>query len=209
MSDLKAIVARGYDQIAARYAAWSLTERRAERERYTQRLIDQLDPGAKLLELGCGSGNITTKRLAEHFDVTGVDLSAEQIALAKQHVPQASFIHADMTSLDFPADSFDAVAAFYSLIHIPRLEQAALFSRIKAWLKPGGLFLATLGWYDMEAEFADDWLGVQMYWSSYDAETNQNLLKDLGFTLLSAQKETDIEDGDRVSFLWIIAQKEL
>jgi ubiquinone/menaquinone biosynthesis C-methylase UbiE len=207
MSDLKAIVARGYDQIAARYAAWSVTERRVERERYTQILIDRLEPGAELLELGCGSAAITTKRLAERFHLTGVDLSAEQIALAKQHVPHARFIHADMTRLNFSDASFDAVAAFYSLFHIPRSEQAALLSQINTWLKPGGLLLATLGCYDMEAEFTPDWLGAEMYWSSYDAATNKNLVSEAGFTLLSAEIETDIEEGDSVSFLWILAQK--
>lgn len=42
-----------------------------------------LPEGARVLELGCGSGNITTRRLAERFIVTGMDISARQIELAQ------------------------------------------------------------------------------------------------------------------------------
>lgn len=207
MGDAKSIVARGYDQIAARYAAWSVTERRIERERYTQSLIDRLDRGAKLLELGCGSRHITTKRLAKRFELIGVDRSPKQIALAKQQVPHATFIQADMSELSFSEASFDAVTAFYSLLHLPRLEQAALLQRIALWLKPAGLFVATMAWHAMEAEIVDDWLGAPMCWSSFDSATNQEMVSSAGLTLISAKKETDYEDGELISFLWIIAQK--
>lgn len=48
------------------------------------------------------------------------------------------------TAVDFPARSFDAVTAFYSIGHVPKQLHATLFARISTWLRPSGLFLAAL-----------------------------------------------------------------
>ena len=92
-----------------------------------------------MLELGCGAGVPTTQRLAERFAVTGVDISARQIALARRNVPGATFMHADMTALAFAAETFDAVCAFYAFSHVPREEHAALLRQIAAGCTPSGL----------------------------------------------------------------------
>lgn len=203
----KKIVADGYDRIAERHLEWALDARAEERARYTDALLHRLRPGAEVLELGCGVGIPTTLQLAERFDVTGVDISGQQIALARQNVPSARFLHADMAVLDLPPSSFDGVAAFYSLIHLPRDEQGALLQAIALWLRPGGWLVATLGADEVEAGFEEDWLGAPMYWSSFDAETNQRLVADAGLYVASACEETAEEFGQPVTFLWIIAQK--
>lgn len=65
--DPKEIVAQGYDQIAARYAEWAPSVRVEERAHYTNVLLESLPESAEILELGCGSGLPTTRRLAERF----------------------------------------------------------------------------------------------------------------------------------------------
>ena len=135
--DPKQLVEQGYDRIAERHLAWGQETRSEERARYTALLLDGLPPGAEVLELGCGAGIPTTQALAERFRVTGVDISARQIELARQNAPQARLIRADITELDFPRGSFDGVAAFYSLIHVPCEEQAQLLPRVAQWLRPG------------------------------------------------------------------------
>lgn len=203
----KAIVERGYDQIAEIYAAWTLHSRVEERERYTAALLGRLAAGASVLELGCGLGMPTTARLAQQFYVTGVDISARHIALARERIPGANFIHADMTTLSFPEDYFDAVAAFYSLIHVPRDEQGPLLKAIASWLRPGGLLFASMGAHADAGSLDQDWLGAAMYWSHYDSTTNKQLLQDAGLHILHAVEATEMEDGDPVTFLWVIAQK--
>src|SRR5688500_17867300 len=111
--DPKRIVADGYDAIAPRYLEWSGRDPSPERMRYLGRLLELLPPSADVLELGCGAGVPVTRAIAETCQVTAVDISAAQIALARQHVPGASFIQADITALDFPAATFHAVVAFY------------------------------------------------------------------------------------------------
>lgn len=203
----KQIVADGYDKIAEQHEQWAGKVRIEERAKYTAVLLESLPEGAEILELGCGSGKPTTLELAERFTVTGVDISTKQVALAQRKVPRASFIHADMTQLDFQDSRFDAVAAFYSLIHVPRQEQVDLMCKITSWLRPGGLLVATMGARSTESFINEDFLGKPMYWSSFDSETNRRLVKEAGLNIVSAREETAEEFDQPITFLWIIAQK--
>ena len=207
MTDPKEIVAHGYNQIADIHAEWAMRTRSEERARYANILLERLPDSATLLELGCGVGFPTTVLLAQRFRVTGVDISARHIVMASERIPHATFIHADMTQLTFPPEHFDAVAAFYSLIHVPRDEQPALLSAIARWLRPGGLLVASMGARSEVGSIEDNWLGAPMYWSHFDSVTNQRLVQAVGLDILSAVEETDTEDGEMVTFLWVVAQK--
>src|SRR5215212_9745647 len=201
------IVAAGYDQIAETYPEWASRVRGRARKHYTQVLLDRLPDGAAVLDLGCATGELLTRQLAQRFTVTGVDISPRQIELAKQRISQATFIRADMTELEFPPESFDAVAAFYSLTHVPREDVALLLRSIYAWLRPGGLFVASLGAGDDPGGVEDDWLGVPMYFSAFDSATSRRLVEAAGFEVVSAQDEVDEENGMRIVFLWVVARK--
>lgn len=203
----KRIVEEGYDRIAEQYCAWAAPVRTDERKRYTSILLEHIASDADVLELGCGTGLPTTYELAQRFVVTGVDLSARHVAMARQNVPHGTFIHVDMSQVDFPPMSFDAVAAFYSLVHVPRYEHPRLLHKIARWLRCRGLFVATL-WPDAnEATFADDWFGRKMYWSGFDSETSRKLVRAAGMDLVRADEETADEFGEAITFLWIVTQR--
>ena len=203
----KQVVARSYDAIAERHAEWAATIRQEERARFATILTAAFPPGATLLELGCGTAGLTTQTLARHFRLTGVDISSRSIQLARQNLSSALFVAADMSAADFPNSSFDAVAAFYSIIHVPRDELAALFQRIFAWLRPGGLFVATMNGSDTAGSFEDDWLGAPMFWSGYDPPTTRRLVEAAGFQVDSLTLETADEDGEPTSFWWLVARR--
>ncbi len=211
--DPKQLVASGYDRIAQRYL--ELAQRNlagdttSARMRYLHKLLERLPTDAQILELGCGAGVPCTQMLAQHGHVTGVDISAAQIALARQHIPDATLIQSDMMTLTFPPASLDVVVAFYSIIHLPCSEQAVLIERLAAWLRPGGWFLANLGASNDPGSIEPEWLGTAMYWSSYDAQTNLDLISQAGFTLVETDTLIDDEDGEPVSFLWILARKDV
>jgi ubiquinone/menaquinone biosynthesis C-methylase UbiE len=101
------IVADGYDLIAERYRSW--TEGNAVRLRYLDEVVERLAPGSRVIELGCGAGDPVARRLSEHHDVIGVDISTEQLRLAQATAPRAAFIEADMAHLELPQASADAV----------------------------------------------------------------------------------------------------
>ena len=204
--DPKRVVAAGYDTMAERYLAWSDLRPSPARLRYLA-LADALIPaGADVLDLGCGAGIPMTATLAVGRSVTGVDISAAQIVLARANVPSATFIQADLTTLDFPSGSFDAVVAFYSLTHVPRAEHAALFGRIRSWLRPGGVFVASLGVEDSPDEVEADWLGVDMFFSHFSARVNRRLVAEAGFEIERADVVTEPEDRHDARFLWVVAR---
>ncbi len=204
--DPKRVVADGYDRIADRYLAWSALRPSAARLRALELADDLIPAGGDVLELGCGAGVPMTATLAVGRSLTGVDISAEQIRRARQNVPEATFIEADLATLERPPASTDAVVAFYSLTHVPRDEHAALFARIRRWLRPGGLFLASLGVEDDPGGIEADWLGVDMYFSHFSARVNRRLLEAAGLLVELADVVTEPEDRHNARFLWVVAR---
>ena len=205
--DPKKVVEQGYDRIAERHTEWAAGVRTKERARYLATFCALVPEGAPVLELGCGAGGRVTRALAARFRLLAVDISARSIDKARQDIAEAQFLHGDMTELDFPPSTFAGVAAFYSIIHVPREEQGALLIRIGHWLRPGGVFVGALGARDLPESYEESWLGTRMFWSSYDAETGRRLLEEAGFELRVAAVETADEDGEQISFLWVVAQK--
>lgn len=194
MDDPKAFVRRGYDILSRAYRKDDAPE--GEYAGWLDQLESRLAPGSRVLDLGCGCGIPVARRLARRYDVTGVDISPVQIARARELVPGPKFICADMTELRFEDESFDAIVSFYSLIHLPIAEQSALLRRIGAWLRPGGLFVATVAnraWTGVEK----NWLGVEggdMWWSHPDFRTFRRWIAAAGLRL---ESNTIVPEGDR------------
>jgi ubiquinone/menaquinone biosynthesis C-methylase UbiE len=205
--DPKQIVADGYDRIAERHAIWASGIRVDEREYYTALVLATLPVGAAVLDLGCGVGVPTTKRLAERFQVTGVDISPRHVETARRNVPDATFVQCDMTALELPAASLDGVTAFYSITHVPREEHGSLLQAIGRWLRPRGLLVAAMGARESAGDVEDDWLGAPMYFSHYDSTTNVRLVEQAGLSIVSAREEAADEDGVPTMFLWVVARK--
>jgi len=201
----KLLVEAGYDALGDRYAEWSARVEGDPRAEYLEYLSRRVPDGARVLDLGCGAGLPSTKLLAERFDVVGVDISATQLDHARRNVPDAIFIRGDVTRVEFPPASFAAITAFYSISHIPRDEHAAVFSRVFFWLEPGGFFLATLGSGD-GPDWTGEWLGVPMFFSSWDAHTNLALLRDAGFEIVRDEIVEIHEPEGAVAFLWVLAR---
>lgn len=201
----KAVVATGYDAIAERYLEWSGGAQ--VRNLYLQQFYDLVPVGGRVLDLGCGAGVPVAKKLAERTSVVGVDISPAQITLARQKVPEANFINADMMAVEFPPESFDGISAFFSLTHLPRDEHAAMLRRISTWLRPSGVFVASMGDIGSDDEIENDWLGAPMFFSHFDTATNSQLIRDTGLTPIHEEIVEHIEDECMVRFLWVIARK--
>jgi SAM-dependent methyltransferase len=206
VTDPRDVVARGYDQVAERYLEWSPLRPSEARLRYLALAIERIPAGARVLELGCGAGLPMTAALAEGRDVTGVDISARQIELARTNVPNATFLRADMTALAFEEATFDGVVAFYSLVHVPRDDIAGLLASIRGWLRAGGVFIATMGVEDDPGGIEEDWLGVDMYFSHFSARKNRRLVEEAGFVVESAEVLVEPEDRHDARFLWVVAR---
>ncbi|MFL5941880.1 MAG: class I SAM-dependent methyltransferase [Gaiellaceae bacterium] len=198
------IVADGYDVIGETFAAWREDAVGDPRREWEDKLVSRLKVGARVLELGCGGGSPETKRLAQRFAVTGVDISPRQVERARAAIPEAEFVCADFTELELPAGSFDAVASFYVFNHVPRELLASLLGDIDAWLVPGGWLLAAFGQSD-NAGWTGEWLGAPTFFSSYLPEVNSRLVREAGFRI--EQDEVVAWEGPDgpERFQWVLA----
>ena len=122
----------------------------AEYENTFRALTEFLPPApAKLIDIGGGPGRYSIALAERGYPVTLVDLSAGNLALAKQKAAEAkveltAFVHANALDLTaFPEASFDAALLMGPLYHLHKLEerQTALQQALRL-LKPGGLIFA-------------------------------------------------------------------
>jgi SAM-dependent methyltransferase len=198
------LVGAGYDAMADTWEEWSSTVTNDPRNEWLAKLAARLPEGARVVELGCGNGTEETRELARRFQLTGVDLSHEQLRRARERVPAATFVRGDLTTIEFDVGSLDAVCAFYALNHVPRELLRDLFARVRTWLRPGGLFLATLGASDIES-WEGEWLGVPMFFSGYAPEQNRALLS--AFELVADEVISISEPEGPVTFHWVLARR--
>jgi cyclopropane fatty-acyl-phospholipid synthase-like methyltransferase len=176
--DYRPLVAHGYDACAQDFNA-----ARAESAEDLLLLSGVgLPAGARILDLGCG-GLPVSRSLAEGHTLVGVDISGQQILQARRSVPRGHFVIGDMTTIAFRAESFAAVMSFYAIFHTPRETHAALFRRIRDWLRPGGLFVASLAMHE-DAGYTEEFFGVEMYWSNFDMPVYLEMLAASGFRVL-------------------------
>ena len=99
-------------------------------------------PGERILDLGCGTGHLTSQIAESGAQVVGVDRSEEMILAARQAYPKIKFDVVDARELQFH-EEFDAVFsnAVLHWIHEPAL----VIQGVRNALRPGGRFVAELG----------------------------------------------------------------
>ena len=79
---------------------------------YVDLVLEGLHSGAKVLDLGCGTGNPIAKYIVEKgFRLIAVDESEKMLEIAKNAVPKGEFIHSDMIRVQL-ADGFGAAIAW-------------------------------------------------------------------------------------------------
>ncbi|HYH32058.1 MAG TPA: class I SAM-dependent methyltransferase [Pseudonocardia sp.] len=187
------LVRLGYDAVSERYRGDD--DRPPAYARWLRSLSRRLPHRADVLDLGCGCGVPVSRELAaRRHRVVGVDLSDRQVERARKLVPRARFVRADATEISFDEATFDAIVCLYALIHVPLDRQERLLRRMRGWLRPGGVLLATVGataWSGRE----DDWLGsgAPMWWSHADAASYRRWLTAAGFVI---DEDEFVPEGD-------------
>lgn len=107
--------------------------------------LQHLAPGAHVLDLCCGTGQLAQVLIERGYRVTGVDGSEQMLAFARQNAPEAEFILADARAFRLPAP-VDAIFCIYdSLNHLVSLpDLSVVFHNVNKALRPDGRFLFDL-----------------------------------------------------------------
>ncbi len=111
---------------------------------YGKGLIELLkpQPGERILDIGCGPGQLTAEIAATGATVTGLDSSPAMIGQARQNFPKLSFVLQSVTEMRYSSE-FDAVFSNAALHWVLNAQAAA--KAIGNSLRKGGRFVAELG----------------------------------------------------------------
>lgn len=178
---------KSYDRIASDYAA-EYADEMAKKD-FDRRMLDWLAQKSAgrgpICDLGCGPGQVAGYLRSRGAPVCGVDLSAEMVAEARRLHPDIPFQRGDMRRLEEIADaSWGGIAAFYSLIHVPRGEIVSTLRELRRVLAPGGTLLAAFH-LGSETIHRDEWWGkeVSIDFTFFEREEMKSWLLEAGFAI--------------------------
>lgn len=159
-------------------------------------LLERLDTGARILDLGCGSGRPTAEQLVTAgAGVVGIDASERMLELARAHVPGADFRRADMRDLDDTLRDFHAVTAFFSLLMLSRDEIASVLRALRHRLQGPKLLVLSMIDGDFDA-MPISFMGVQIPVSAYPVQELRKVVTDAGYTLIDGWEcRVEVEPG--------------
>ncbi|AWB45459.1 SAM-dependent methyltransferase [Paenibacillus sp. CAA11] len=152
--------------------------------RFARTAWEKYDMPKSVVDLGCGTGAITIPLINAGFEMTGIDLSGDMLAVARQKMESSPngarlfksgsvrWVQQDMRSWEVP-EPVDSVISFCDCLNYLLEEEdiTAVFNRTYAGLKPGGSFLFdvhhpnTLRRYDEEQPFVWDEKSISYIWT--------------------------------------------
>ena len=177
------IIRTGYNQIAELYNQKRIDKKDAN-YCYFNALSQYFPSHGKLLDIGCGVAIPVCSYFKEKgFEIFGIDISEEMIALAKKQIPDGKFEVGDMMEMNYHSDTFDLITSTFAIIHIPQEKQLNLLVKIYSYLKTNGVAYLVLGDKNQK-EIKREWHGVEMYWSYYSSEEYKDILLKIGFHII-------------------------
>lgn len=147
-----------YDEFALVYERyWAPHSLRKFAPILKQVLLPRLPPGAGVLDVCCGTGQITCWLADQGFRMTGLDESEGMLRHARARAPELEFVRADARDFELPLRYDAAISLFDSLNHMLAPEGlAAVFRCVHAALVPGGVFFCD---FNVRQKFLSGWKG--------------------------------------------------
>jgi ubiquinone/menaquinone biosynthesis C-methylase UbiE len=171
-------------------------------EALTIRVVSRLDipPGKRVLDVACGTGVLSRALARAGADVTGLDLTAPMLAIAREYSPEIEFVEASADAIPFGDDSFDAATCQQGLQFFPNRQLA--LTQIRRVVKPAGTVVIAC-WCDphqggigavaraLTKHAGEDAGAMMMAPFVINRERDlQALLEEVGFAEVAVERET-------------------
>lgn len=202
---------RSYSDVADEYAQrfiGELAHKPLDRE-LLSRFAEQVK--GPVCDMGCGPGQIARYlRNCGVTEVFGMDIAPGMIEKAQELNPDIPFRVGDMRAIDAQDDEWAGIAAFYSIIHIPREDVLGVLREWRRVLQPGGWVLMTIHLGDHVVHLDDWWeKPVSVDFFFFQTAEMENYLKEAGFVIeetIERDPYPDVEYQGRRAY--IFARKE-
>ncbi len=157
--------------------------------------VSYLEKGAKIVDMGCGSGKDVEYLSEEGFDVLGVDYSKEMVDEAQERVPNGKFSVMDMRNLTFDNDTFDGIWCCASIFHIPKEHIPEVLTKFRDILKKDGVMFICVqeGEGERLVEYHQS-NNMPRFFAFYKQSEFEELLENAGFKILNSYTEDDDND---------------
>jgi SAM-dependent methyltransferase len=199
----------GYDPVAEDYAREFRDE--MSKKPFDRKMLDWLAEKVNglgtICDLGCGAGQVAGYLRGRGASACGIDLSSEMVKQARRLNPDIAFQQGDMLALmDVAENSFGGIAAFYSVIHIPRPSLVDALQEMKRVLRPGGSLLLTFH-IGQEVRHIAEWWNkpVSLDFYFFETEEMKDCLTKAGFELeevIERDPYPDIEVQTRRAYVF-------
>lgn len=214
MNDFLDATRESYDTIAREYAEHIYDELahkpfdRAQLDRFAE----TVRPLGIAVDMGCGPGHIARYLRDRDVNVIGVDLSPQMLETARALNPDIEFQVGNMLALDQVADAaWGGIAAFYSIIHLPRDQIGIALREFYRVLVPRGVVLLAFHRGDDGTLHESEIWGkaIRLEYTLFSRATIESHLRDAGFEIIESVERApyapEVEyQSERV---YILAQK--
>jgi trans-aconitate methyltransferase len=184
MSDLTALARRTADVYARQGLQFDAERSKVLFEQpWLDRFLSLLPAQPAVLDAGCGAGApIAEYLIAQDCRLTGIDMSAPMLELARARFPQATWLAADMRTLNLP-EQFDGIIGWHSFFHLTPDEQPTTLHRFAAHLRARGVLMITVG--SVASEAVGYVGGEPVYHASLALDDYASILARLGMHIVS------------------------
>ncbi len=166
---------------------------------------------SKLLEVGCGPGNITKYLLTQRpdFDILGIDIAPNMIQLAEQNNPTATFKVLDALKINELNDLFDAIIVGFCLPYFAPIDAENFIKNAYAALnKKGVLYLSFVEGNPTDSGYQTGSSGDSTYFYYYHLNDLEKLLSSNQFKILKTfQVEYEKSNNEKEIHTILIAEK--
>lgn len=173
---------------------------------------NKLPKEAFVLDFGCGPGLPFTKELVKKgFRVTAIDISNKMIEIAKKNVPEANYIQASMTNLEFE-NKFDGIFSGYSMLCLDPVNFKIAAQKAVKSLKQNGYFFLSLNEPPpeghIEKENYTEIMGQKIYSRPYTENEIRDIFSKLNMKIIKVAREIlESKDYGKEYALFVLMQK--